>query len=379
MGGKVTIDAHLDKIEKADKGAIFEAKLLQQAIKRSTSIYRPKEIVVDEKLPEDAKYRNLKIGLLSRDVEHNASARHQPDRCELEVWAPQICLFPAAEGSTDAAHSTVGYYQILVPSDVGFIETVRQKLFEGIRDLCQDGADIICVNELGYPAYNCPAGSEICEADRRRLVDGDETFRADVQALADKHNCLILCGTHHDASDIHNKAMIFFPEDQFSPREHIKLTTAKSINVREIVRTPSNDEFILYRTRFGEIAVFICLDAYDLNMFFRQLYRGIHSHDRNDHTPDIIFVPAYSPKPLEQACESLSYFAASTVVYCNTKNKPFNGVYVGGESIEPLENVEKRIVHLPMDIRKKQIDSALERWKSGVISNIHQTFSDSEE
>jgi predicted amidohydrolase len=253
---------------------------------------------------------------------------------------------------------------------------MRAEILENLAALCEEGVDVICTNELAYPAYSSPACLALSDELCQRLADGDKTFRQDVQKLSDDHDCLILCGTHHDASDLHNKAMIFFPGDADSPREHIKLTSAKSINVGEVVRTPPNDEYIVYKTKFGEVAIFICLDAFDLNMFFRQVHLGVSSENRRDHTPDIIFVPAYTPQSLGKACEALSYFAASTVIYCNTNKGLHNGVYVGGKRVDKpqLGTSLRRVFVLTEEERKKRVQKAKENRRDGIILPIARTY-----
>ena len=374
LGARDKLDDHHDRVDSIPHWKIYEEKLLREAIKRSTSIYRPRTIVIDHEFPDHPEHRALRVGLLSRAIEHDASEDHQPATKELTIWKPDACYI--GDGKDGAPqHATKGHYQLFVPSDVDFIESKRSELLADLRDLCEENVDVICINELGYPSYNSPACSDLSDEERQRLLDGDQAFRASVQALADTHDCLVLCGTHHDAADLHNKAMIFFPNDALSPREHIKLTSAKSRNVGEVVRTPPNDEYVVYKTKFGEIAIFICLDAFDLNMFFRQVHHGIGSEDRRDHTPDIIFVPAFTPKPLVAACKALSYFAASTVIYCNTTKEPYNGIFVGGERVDPLiANERKRVVDLETNLRKEHIDVAKEGRRQGIVLKMHQTY-----
>lgn len=311
-------DKFLRGLNSHDDPVVREAQYLRRILERSKTLYRPVENI---ELGFDSNLRttlDLKIGLISRCTPYCYSHIENPE-VELAAYEMPDRYTPRGES----------YYSIVVPNCVSEIEKARTFLLEKIEHLCAEkNANVICANELAYPAFASIAVIDtLSKEDKKRLRAGERVFRKSLQGFADRYDTVIVAGTYHDPRSIKNLAMVFIPHHP-DVIKHEKLTTAKARSVGEIVRPPRTNEFPLYALKCGYTAVLVCLDAYDLNMLIRQWWAG--ERDSEDKSPDVILVPAYSPKSLKEACQDLSYFSRSTVIYSNGGLKLEDGT-VGAE------------------------------------------------
>ena len=323
-----------DKVSQANQkvrrraGRAQDINIIQSFLDQSTKLLKPKEIVLNLRAKNSQPNTHLDIGLISREVSINNATK-------------------AVEGKELRIHNRNRHYKITVASCIETIKTAHSDLLEKIKVFLQDGVTIICVNELGYPNFTVPSGATFYEL-KKQLELADKHFREELVNLAHNHDAIILAGSYHNAKDLKNKAVLFYRNESngLTPErfiEHEKLTSAKSENVGEVIRTPSTRQWPIYITRLGSLAVLICLDAYDLNVFFRQMEARFTS---GKSRPDIVLVPSYSPKSLHRICQNISYACNNVVVYVNhaaTDQKPYSAVYVSGKSIDISYDVTERI------------------------------------
>ncbi|MFK7893085.1 MAG: hypothetical protein AB8B63_19890, partial [Granulosicoccus sp.] len=352
-------DRHLNELDQKrqfGKYVLKDAKKLADAIVRTTKIYRPSvhNLLGDNSEPSERR-NDLRIGLFSR---HISIQSEKPD--EEGVTAVKD---PELVQLCDTRLNN--HYKLCVPFSVEKISRVQAGILEKVSALCDSSVDIICLGELGYPSFTFPV--ELSEHQNRadnngmrplprftsdelkQLADNERDFREQLQNLADRSNTIILAGTHHNCLNFHNEAIIFFPLIDDSPRIHQKLTAAKSINVGEVIRTPGSNQFPIYTTPLGKIAVLICIDVYDLNMFCRQLHAA--KIENNEYHLDIILVPSLTDKSLAKACKDLSYVANCVVIYVNSSSaaEPHANVYVSGRYIDPAEKLEDTTTRVTID------------------------------
>ncbi len=331
-----------------------EVDFLVRAIKRSKSIFKP--AVRPLGLASDRPYSgDLVFGLISRRIELNPKAS---PLVELGSFVPSLKM---------AGVEVPNYYRMLAPSDVSMIVAARKKLLKDVKSKCELGANFICVSELGYPAFKTPRDTTIDADGLKLLENGDNLFRKNIQRLSDKHDTIIICGTYHDVDCLNNKAVVFSPHTK--EIEHEKLTTAKSENIGEVIRTPKNSNFYLYKTKYGIVAILICLDAFDLNMLCRQMTSSFH--DSNEKAPDIIFVPAFSSYSLQKACEELSYFSRSIVCYVDGGTTPHSVVYVSGELHHITNLNEASLVNVTQNTIGDLYQKAFDRQKNGIFGSVY--------
>ena len=261
------------------------------------------------------------------------------------------------------------YYKLCVADHVDKIVSARATLKKKILRLAKRRANIICVSEIGYPAFLAKGDSKPGSTYQAFLAEGDYEFRLEIQQIADLYSVIIVCGSYHDPREFTNKAVIFFPGFSM-PTEHLKMTSAMSIG--EVIRTPTANQLPVYQTKLGNIAVLICKDAYDLNILLRYVTMGFHG--MNEIRPDLILVPSFSPAPLEAACCDLSYFARCAVAYVNGDVEPHFAVFVGGEAIKVSTSSGVAFVKLNVAERDRMLVEAYEAQQVGVFSSVYGTF-----
>lgn len=222
-------------------------------------------------------------------------------------------------------------------------EALRESFLDDLRAAASAGAQVICVNELGYP--NPPGGYE------------NEGFLSQIQEVVDRHGLFLVGGSFHDELSLYNLCPIFSPET--------KVITQKKLNsahrVQEKVRRPFDRRLRYYQTPFGNIAILICLDAYEPTLLMRLMYHNSYlaedvrrrrqtrtGNPRPPQTIDCILVPAYEPlrSPADkqvsgmfQACKDLSYGTGTAVAYVNCwEGEPRQCLFVAGEEMGVEEN-----------------------------------------
>lgn len=358
--GEEAIDGLLDARSAIPNEIKDDAARIVSAIGRTEKIlvYAPKKLGRQRQLIEPSP--DFRIGLLPRKV---TFGKGPTEAAELISYQPPVSLYERAMPP---------YYNLVSPLNLSTIASARIQLKNDIEALVKEQkANIICVNELGYPSYKLPHETGYDEKHEQDLLAADLELRRDLQALSDEHDCLILCGSYHDVHDLKNKAVIFAPGGSI---EHQKLTSAKSDKVREVVRTPSDTKMFIYKTFLGRVGLLICFDAFDLNSFFRYALMGANDTEMR---PDIILVPTWSGPPLTEVCEDLSFFANTTVIYVNGASSPYGAVFCGGEHIGPdcgASNLQPYVVPLTAPQRSKLLEKAADRLDKGIFGSMTGTF-----
>lgn len=217
----------------------------------------------------------------------------------------------------------------------------RREILRAVEDVARfrdrkakGAAAIIGLGELDYP---------IAITADREVLPGEIEFRSQLQNFATSRECLVVAGTYHDPIKHFNKAVLFAPEGQ-AAKEHAKLRPAHKIG--EAIRTPDNSELRYYDTKIGKVAILVCMDVFDLNIMFSMAKSTFAKIDEGGEV-DYIIVPSYNKTAGDQAaaaCQRLSYFTCSTVIYVNcTRAMPYNAIYVCGKEITGTKRTEAGI------------------------------------
>jgi hypothetical protein len=98
----------------------------------------------------------------------------------------------------------------------------------------------------------------------------------------------------------------------------------------EQIRTSDSTQFQRYRTPYGTILVWICLDMYDPSLVFKLIrwnYRlspersiEVSDYELDFEPVDLLLVPSYNadiPNELEDTVRLISKYARTTVIVCN--------------------------------------------------------------
>jgi carbon-nitrogen hydrolase len=363
---KKKIDDH-HKQRELPKEIVHEAKMLFRTISHTTKTLTPLPIPLGKRRPSGGSWPDLRIGLLSRRV---SIAKAADDEAELIGFRPSLRLY-----GTEMSP----YYHMSRPHHARTIALARQKLKEDIQYLVEiRGANVVCVNELGYPAFKLPREKGYDKELHAQLRQLDAEFRDFLQELCNQHECVIVCGSYHDVEDFKNKAVIFAPREAGAKerqneyqKEHQKLTTAKAGSVGEVVRTPPHTGFELYDTYVGRVGVLICSDVVDMNIFFQLTLIGT---TRPESSPDVILVPSWTEAPLTRACQDLSYFSNTVVAYVNGNGEPHAAVYMGGELVKEWRDVGRESITITGDARSKRRDECKEAHENGMFAGMVGTM-----
>ncbi|MCP4079314.1 MAG: hypothetical protein GY743_03630 [Planctomycetaceae bacterium] len=186
------------------------------------------------------------------------------------------------------------------------------------------GANIVSLGEFDYPPM---------------FVDTDITsFNSDIQTKIDAVDrpVFLIAGTRHDPNpatgECFNRARIFInkalntaprSEPLSGPITHDKLVSAEKSG--EKISVPPGVEITYYDTCLGNIAVLICVDAYNPSVIFSMI------NQRRNHRKDFIdyiIVPSYNSSPkLYYACQVLSLLCQCSVLLvdaCGVSSQPSN-------------------------------------------------------
>lgn len=146
-------------------------------------------------------------------------------------------------------------------------------------------ANIVCINELGFPSHNClplPAARKF------------------TRELANKYHSLIIAGSYHDRRTAYNTGHIYYPGCGPYGKAFHKQVSATKLTKPEFVSVPS-ERLSLSVEAFGlKICIVICLDMMD----FSTAASIVQSGD----LIDFLLVPAYSDdiEPIEKVAYSIS-------------------------------------------------------------------------
>jgi hypothetical protein len=160
-------------------------------------------------------------------------------------------------------------------------------------------ANIICLNELGFPTENGEPSPKAVEFTKN---------------LAAKHSCIVVAGSYHDSRTFYNSGHAYFPQEDNIPFCYYhKQVSAKAIKYPELVSIPPNRRSISI-TGFGiNIGVVICLDLLD--------FSAIAPLIEPKNKVNLILVPSFTDniKPLEFVAADLSKVLPGGVVIVNRR------------------------------------------------------------
>jgi|GEM_PF-6042614 len=318
-----------------------ELKFIGPMSRRTDYVVRTAPVVLEE-MGDPPRY--FKIGTVSLDV--------AADR-DLEPFQKRV------RGVDYLLHH-------LKPEAFNKLETL---LLDNVRTAAQQGCQFICANELGYPW---------CSPLRKGYSQKSNAIQNELLQLSREYGCYIVGGTFHCSKTFHNLAMLFSPSvprtqqgHAKNPRPHAKKTSAHSVG--EIIRVPYNRDVRVYVTKYGRIAILICLDSYDPSLVIG-LVRAKHLLKNRDDDIDIVFVPAYNPHPGSgnPAAQDLSYLLGNIVVHVNTQE--FGGthptVYMCGEPVTGKRNFKK----VTNELRVYTINVRRYKGKSDKLLSARSSF-----
>lgn len=130
-------------------------------------------------------------------------------------------------------------------------------------------ADIICVNELGYPTFRQKPRKDVAAKTRR---------------MAREHEAFILAGTYHDPETFYNTGRIFYPGCPTEGAYYHKQVSA--VSTQELISIPPNRSTLLSSAHGLWIGVLVCLDLAD----FSSVAAVVNFQDRCD----LLLVPSYT-------------------------------------------------------------------------------------
>jgi hypothetical protein len=188
-------------------------------------------------------------------------------------------------------------------------KTIRRRYKSGINAAIRKNADVICINELGFPY----ASSE----DLKRLISWTRNRARTLKKV-------IIAGSYHDRDSRYNVGHMFFPGCKDSGFRYFKQVSA--IDVRECIDVPARRRSLAIEAFGFRIAVVICLDTLD--------YTTMTSIVNNNPQIHILLIPSYSPyiEPMEKAAVSISGAMLGAVALVNkySSERTDSVVYING-------------------------------------------------
>jgi hypothetical protein len=199
-----------------------------------------------------------------------------------------------------------------------------KKLFRWFKNTAQEsikeGANIIVYSEYSYPT--------IYDAEMKKFF----------VEFCEKNKCYVIAGSYVEYDDLKNKGfnrcLIFTPHNGSIVTQNKNSRGAFS-GENENIKTPLDKEVRLINTKYGTIAVALCIDAQDQN-----LIKNISVANRSDnlYKPiDIIVVPSYTDEPntIYSNCETLSITTRTCVVYvCDSTFGHHSALFINGVKIK---------------------------------------------
>ena len=226
-------------------------------------------------------------------------------------------------------------------SDNARIETLRDWCNQ-IKNGCKaaiedDAARFILIPELGYPSFWPGRLNSVANSRSRVQLDRLRAdFDASMQNLAKRNNAVIICGSYHDWETFENITRVYFPSHDHSCR-HKKLTSA--YKVQEHIKVARGAKYQVYDLGTMKFCIFVCTDAFDLNIFFRQIF--YRSSGYTKYAPQLYFVPSFYASSkigrhsLLEACMQLSMATGATVVFSNQANDlDGRSIFVAGQKLD---------------------------------------------
>jgi hypothetical protein len=252
-------------------------------------------------------------------------------------------------------------------------EKIKQDCNAAVK---KEGVRFILINELGYPNF-WPGNSDLTNS---RMTIQLERLHASLnrylQKLATKENVIIIAGSYHDWLTFSNITRIYFPSEAQSC-QHLKLTSAYKVN--EHIKVARGAKYLIYD--LGDLglkfSIFVCTDAFDLNIFFRQiLYRKTSD---TKFSPQLYFVPSYyvpsknGQHSLREACMQLSKATGATVVFANQmSDTDGRAVFVAGNPIELRPNGSFSVAEInPAEVIRHQAEN--NKMRTALTSMISKT------
>lgn len=159
----------------------------------------------------------------------------------------------------------------------------------------EKGADIVCVNELGFPTSNR-------QQPLKRVINW-------TRRLAQVNNCFIVAGSCHDRRTLFNSGHIFFPGCPSHGEIFHKQVSA--ISVEERISLPPERRAICTKVFGLDVATLICLDLAD----FSSVSAVVRAADKID----LLLVPCYSEwiEALERIARQASGAMSGIVALAN--------------------------------------------------------------
>ena len=238
---------------------------------------------------------------------------------------------------------------------------VKNKFLQQLKLACENNADFICINELGFPFS--PSTKDF-NAENDELKDT-------IGKIANDYNVYIIAGTFHDDKTLFNTAYIFAPGEGHEinlPIEHQKKCSALSVG--EEIRIPYQRYFDYYRCKFGYFSLLICLDSYDPSFIFRI----INTHKSSKPDIDFIFIPSHTPSSYnaDKASKEISMATGSIVSYVNCLDfSPQSSVYLIKDKIKGTKLSENTYIYeINYDDYKKARDDAYSTYHHDLYDRI---------
>lgn len=146
------------------------------------------------------------------------------------------------------------------------LDTFREALTAALED---DDADIVCVNEFGFPSRNA-----IPLAEAQRIAFD----------LSCRHNALIVAGTSHDSRTMFNTGYLFHPAETQTTWAFHK--SASAYQMGERIMAPARHRILIIDAFGLRIATIIGLDVVDYTTLASVMAAGDQI--------DVILVPSYT-------------------------------------------------------------------------------------
>jgi predicted amidohydrolase len=185
-------------------------------------------------------------------------------------------------------------------------------------------ADIVCFNELAFPAINGIPDIKAIKA---------------TQDIVNEEKRLVVAGSFHDIRTLFNTGYIFYPGGDNSAVHYHKQISATS--VKEFIAAPSQ-RFSVSINAFGlKICVIICMDMMD--------YSTIASIVQKGEGVDLLLVPAYTDDmdTMEKTSRMISIALPGSVAVTNKHRSSrhssslssFGRISYGGTPTKHLKNI----------------------------------------